>query len=183
MNAEEIQREMLRRLESAGLLPFMVRKSPHVQDLGDELFVEIVLSDRSRLDEVSELMRQVLRAAGRNEEDYSLVVRPKWEIEEIGDLVPAYGPSGGLRAATLVPVTIRSGNSRQPVTVSVTKLAEAELDYILGRKTDLKEVAKIVVDGALRRAGSSAWDPIVEDYLEVASGEAANISRLLKKTA
>ena len=183
MSAEEIRREMMGRLDAAGLLPFLVRDSPHVQDLGDELFVEIVLADRTRLDEVSELARQVLKAAGREKRNYSLVLRTKWEIEEVGGLAPAYGPSGGLRAATLIPVTMKSGDSLQTVTVSVTKLAEAELDYILGRKTDLREVAKIVVDGALRRNGSSAWDPTVEDYLEVASGAPTNISRMLKRTA
>jgi len=183
VNAEEIQSEILKRMQAAGLVPFVVRKSPYVQDLGDELFVEIVLSDKTRLDEVSDLARQVLNAAGRDERSYSLVVRPRWEIQDIGEVAPAYGTIGGLRAATLIPVTMRSGNTTQQVTVSVTKLAEAELDYILGRKTDLKEVAQIVVDGALRRGGSSYWDPVTEDYLEVASGSAANISRLLKRTA
>jgi len=183
MSAEEIRHEMLGRLEAAGLAPYLVRDSPHVQDLGDELFVEIVLLDRTRLDEASGLARQVLKTAGREQRNYSLVVRPKWEIKEVGGLAPAYGPSGGLRAATLVPVTLRSGDSLQAVTVSVTKLAEAELDYISGRKSDLREVAKIVVDGALRRGGSSSWDPTVEDYLEVASGAATNISRMLKRTA
>jgi hypothetical protein len=183
MTAEEILSEMVKRFEEAGLAAFVVRESTRVRELGDELLVEVVLSDPSRIDEVSELTRRILMDARRDERNYSLVVRAKWEIEEIGALVPARGESGGLRAATLIPITLRSGDAVTSVTVSVTKMAEMELDYILGRKTDLKEVAKIVVDGALRRGGSSAWFPKEEDYLEVASGAAANISRLLKRTA
>lgn len=181
MDAGEVQQELLTRLDEAGLSNLVVQS--HSQDLGGELFVEVVLSDGAKVDEVSGVAKKVLKDANCDERNYSLVVRPKWEIEKIGDMVPAYGPSGGLRAATLIPVTIRSGNTLTTATVSVTKLAEMNLDQILGRKADLREVARIVIDGALSRTGSSAWDPTVEDYLEVASGAAANLSRMLRRTA
>jgi hypothetical protein len=183
MDAEIIQREMQEQFRKAGLGSLLVNESSRVRDLGGEVFAEVVLADRTKLEEATELMKQILKDAKQDEKNYSLVVRSKWGIEEIGDPSPAFEPSGGLRAATLIPVTLRCGNELLKITVSVTKLAEWEFDEILGRKTDLRQVARIVVESALGRSGSSYWDPTVEDYLEVASGAAANISRMLKKTA
>ncbi|MHB1700320.1 MAG: hypothetical protein ACYCSN_09305 [Acidobacteriaceae bacterium] len=183
MDAEEVQQAMLERFKEAGLLPLVVRESSQVMDLGGEIFAEVVLTDRTRLDEASNLMRLVLKSAGRDEKNSSLVVRSKWSIADIGDPTPAYGQNGQVRAAVLIPVTLRSGDEDASVTVAVTTLAEMEFNRILGRKADLGQVARIVVESALRRSGSSFWDPITENYLEVASGAAANLSRMLKRTA
>ncbi len=177
-DTQQVQREMKEQFARAGLLPFLVEDSSEIYDLGGELFVEIVLSDRAKLEEATDLMRRLL-----NGKVYTLVIRSKWLLEKVGDPVPAYGQDGGLRAATLIPVTLQSGCERVSVTVAVTTLAAMEFDRILGRKVDLRQVAKIVIEGALRRGGRSFWDPTVENYLEVASGAVANISRLLKQTA
>lgn len=178
IDVERMQREMKDEFDRAGLLPFLVEGSSEIYDLGGELYVDVVMSDRSKIDEADRLVRGLL-----NGKSYSLVVRSKWVIEEVGELVPARGKDGGLRAAVLIRVTLRSGSEKTSVTVSVTKMAEWEFDSILGGKTDLKRVATVVIENALRRGGSSFWDPITEDYLEVASGAAANISRLLKQPA
>ena len=166
-DVEMIERETRERFAKAGLSPFLVENSP-----------EIVLSDRAKVDEATNVMRDLLRGT-----EYSLVVRSKWFIEKIGDLAPAYGQSGGLKAAVLIPLTLSSGSDRALVTVAVTKLAEMEFNSILGQTVDLKRVAQVVVESALRRGGRGFWDPATEDYLEVASGSVANISRLLKRTA
>jgi hypothetical protein len=178
IDVEQMQRDMKERFNRAGLLPFLVDDSSEINDLGGELYVDVVMSDRSKIGEADELVRSLLKG-----KTYSLVVRSKWIIEGVGDIVPAYGQNGGLKAAVLIPVTLRSGAERTSVTVAVTKMAEWEFEGILGRKADLKQVATIVVESALRRSGNSFWDPIEENYLEVASGAAANISRLLKHSA
>ena len=183
MDVERVQHEMKDQFARAGLLPFLVEDLSQVLDVGNEFFVEVVLSDRAKLGEASDLIRQFLSGSALGGKSYTLVVRSKWLIEKIGDPVPAYGQDGGLRAAVLVPVTLQSGSERTLVTVAVTKLAEMEFDRILGRKIDPRQVAKPVVESALRRGGRSFWDPTSENYLEVASGAVANISRLLKQTA
>jgi hypothetical protein len=177
-NVEQLQSEMKERLANAGLLPFIVEDSSEIYDLGGELFAELVVSDKAKLEEASDLVRQLLEG-----KSYTLIARSKWLIEQVGHPIPAYGEDGGLRAAVLIPVVLQSGNERTSVTVAVTKLAEMEFERILGRKIDLREVAKLVVESALRRGGRSFWDPTTENYLEVASGAVANISRLLKQTA
>lgn len=183
MGIEQIQREMRDEFARAGLLPFLVEDSSQILDLGDELFAEIVLSDGVKLDEASELINEILKRAGQGRKTYTLVVRSKWVISQIGNLAPAYGQDGGLRAAVLIPVILKAGTAQALVTVAVTKLAEMELNRILGRQADLKQVAEVVVESALRRGGRSFWDPTTENYLEVASGATANISRMLKQTA
>jgi hypothetical protein len=175
---EQVQREMKEQFARTGLLPFLVEDSSDIYDLGGELFAEIVVSDRAKLDEAADLVRQLL--SGRN---FTLVARAKWTIAGIGEPTPAYGQNGQVRAAVLIPVILQSGKEEAPVTVAVTTLAAMEFDRILGRKADLKQVAKLVVEGALRRGGRSFWDPTTENYLEVASGAVPNISRLLKQTA
>jgi hypothetical protein len=177
-NVEQLQSEMKERLAHAGLLPFIVEDSSEIYDLGGELFAELVVSDRARLEEASELVRQLLEG-----KSYTLVARLKWSIEQVGHPTPAYGQDGGLRAAVLIPIVLQSGSERTSATVAVTKLAEMEFERILGRKIDLREVAKLVIESALRRGGRSFWDPTVDNYLEVASGAVANISRLLKQSA
>ncbi|WP_433965805.1 hypothetical protein [Tunturiibacter gelidiferens] len=183
MSVEQVQLEMKDQFARAGLLPFLIEESSQVLDLGDEFFAEVVLSDRAKLGEANDLMREILSSSALGGKSYTLVVRSKWLVESVGDPAPAYGQDGGLRAAVLIPIILQSGSERTPVTVAVTKLAEMEFDRILGRKTDLKQVAKLVIDSALRRGGRSFWDPTTENYLEVASGAVANISRLLKQTA
>jgi hypothetical protein len=178
IDIEQMRQDIKEQLSRAGLLPFLIESSSEIYDLGGELNIDVVMSDRAKIDEADRILREVLKG-----KIYSLTVRSKWIIQEVGDLVPARGQDGGLRAAVLIPVILRSGDSRASVTVSVTKMAEWEFDSILGGKTDLKRVATVVVESALRRGGSSFWDPLTENYLEVASGAAANISRLLKRPA
>jgi len=159
------------------------RESSQVLRLPGEIFVEIVLQDNGRLDEIGERIRQALRVEAADA-PFTLIVRKKWRIADIGDPSPAYGPDGGLRAAVLVPVTLVSGADSVLVTVSITKLAEMEFERILGTGAGLmKRVATAVVRSSLQRGGRSYWNPIEESYLEVASSGVANISRLLKQAA
>jgi hypothetical protein len=181
MNAEQLEQQIANALDRGGYARFVVREATQVLDLAGEFFVEIVLTDASVEPTVQALLEPIVEASGRD--NSSLIVRSKWTIQEIGKPIPAYGQDGGLRAAVLVPVTLESGQKKASVTVSITKLAEWELDRILGRKTDLGEVAGVVVGQALRLGGQSSWNPLAEDYLEVGSSSAANISRLLKRTA
>lgn len=151
-----------------------------IVDTSAEIVAEVVLSDGSRANEVTSFVSDVLKSSGR---PFTLVVRRKWKIAGIGEVMPAYGPSGGLRAASLVPVTVVAGSEASQVTVSVTKLAEMEFERILGTKPNLKDIARAVVQSSLQRGGASYWDPLEENYLEVASSGVPNIIRLLKQAA
>jgi len=174
---------MKEQFERAGLLSFLVEDSSRLLDIDGKIFAEIVLSDRGKLGEAGDLVNRVLADTEACKKGFTLVVRSKWVIEYLGDLTPACSSDGGLRAAVLIPVTLRSGSERSVVTVAVTKLAEIEFERILGRTIDLRQVARLVVEGALRRGGQSFWDPTTENYLEVSSSAVPNISRLLKQTA
>lgn len=183
MNIEQVQHEMKEQFERAGLLPYLVENSSQVLDIDGKIFAEIVLSDRGKLGEAGDLVKRLLADTQFCKNGFTLILRSKWVIERLGDLTPAYGSDGGLRAAVLIPVSLQSGSERAIVTVAVTKLAEIEFERILGRTIDLRQVAKLVIEGALRRGGQSFWDPTIENYLEVSSSAVPNISRLLKQTA
>lgn len=178
-DVQQVEREMKEQFERAGLLPYLVEDASEIYDLDGELFVDVVLSDRAHIDQAGAVMNNLLSGSV-----FSLVVRSMWLIDQVSDPVPAYAQDGGLRAASLISITLRSGTEETVVTVAVTKLAEMEFGRILGaRLVDLKRVAKLVVESALRRGGRSYWDPTVDDYLEVASGAVANISQMLRQTA
>jgi hypothetical protein len=177
MNTDQMETEMIERLSQAGLLHVVDRASSHVLSFEGKTWAEVVLNDASKKDEVEDVIRPLLGASG------SLLVRSRWNVAQIGDPVPAYGADGGLRAAILIPVLLKSGSAQHTVTVSITKAAEWELERILGGKVPFKSVAEIMVHSSLQLGGQSAWDPISQDYLEVASGGVANLSRLLRQAA
>lgn len=177
MNVKQLEAKIIERLSEAGLLSILDRDSIQVLDIDGEVWAEVVVSDANKTADVEKLLRPLLRASD------SLTIRSRWRIAEIGDPAPAYGPDGGLRAAVLVPVRLTSGAKQETVTVAITKLAEWELERILGSKVPFKRVAEVIVESSLQRGGQSAWDPIAQSYLEVASGGVANISRLLRQAA
>lgn len=177
MTAECLQEELVRAIKTAGLSEAVDRCQ--VLDLAGHFYVEIIVLDAAREQAVRDVATSLADVADAS----SLIVRSLWTIASIGEPVPAYGPDGGLRAAVLIPVNLLSGREVLGITVAVTKLAEWELDRILGRKTPMRDVAEVVVSNALRRGGQSYWNPRVDGYLEVGSSIAPQISRLLKKSA
>ena len=57
----KIEREVKERFDHAGLSPYLIENPSDIVDLDGEVFAEIVLSDRSKLDEATDLMRDILR--------------------------------------------------------------------------------------------------------------------------
>jgi hypothetical protein len=167
--------------EVLGGEPFVSPASlPRVQvnDFGGHLSVEVVLTDASRADEARLAIERKLDNA-----QIFVTVRGVWQIRDIGSPQVLYGQNGSPRAAVLVPVSLQSGKTTQQIMVSITKLAEMELQRIIGTPPNLKEIARIVVENKLKLGGSSSWNPTRDEWLEVASGNAADLSRSLRKSA
>ncbi len=181
MTKDKVTFALWEALESNGFLPYVIRDRFQIIDLVGNLFIEIVVSDGAKEEAVRDLIASTLVSIGPI--DASVIVRSLWSIASIGRPLPAYAPDGGLRAAVLVPVRLRAGQTELDVVVSITKLAEMELDRILGRKAPMEEVAEITVRNALRRGGQSYWNPREAPYFEVNASTAPQLSRLLKKSA
>lgn len=177
MSAEQIRTEIERKLQCANLLPFVDLKDSQFLDI-PETFVEIVLNDAGKVEEV----RQALNGL---QTPVDLRIHPVWQIESIGDPELVISPSAGISIARLIAVRLRSGSLTTVVQVSVSWEAEEELKKILGtEKPDfLKDLTREFVENRLKWGGRSYWDPRLHERLEIGAERALNLYRALQKTA
>ena len=177
MSAEFLKEEIRARLESAKLLSFLDLDRTQVLDSTDGTFIEIVLNDAGKDQEIRQLLSGLLPPQA----DFR--IHPKWKIETIGEPQIAVSQSGGIVAARLVGVALRSGSVTTEVQVAVTYLAELELKRVLGADPNLKELARAYVENRLQWGGQSYWDPRRNPRLEIAADRALSLYRSLQKTA
>jgi hypothetical protein len=177
MSAENLRREIEAQLEKARLLGFLDLDRTQFLEVPDGIFVEIVLNDAGKEQEIRQLLEGLLPPGG----DFR--IHPIWKIEAIGEPQIAISQSGGIVAARLVCVILRSGSVITEVQVAVTYLAELELKRVLGADPDLKELARAYVENRLQWGGQSYWDPRRYPRLEIAADRALSLYRSLEKTA
>lgn len=175
---QQVENTVSEVLRASAFADSVVQPRTRVEEFGGHISVEVVLADATQADAAKAAIEKSL-----GQPDIFLTVRGIWKIEEVSQPEIAYGTNGSPRAAVLVPVIMRSGDMRHVVTVSVTKLAEMELQRILGYPPDLRQIARLVVENKLKLGGGSFWDPTADEWLEVASGNVADLSRSLRRTA
>ena len=174
---KELESKINKALRDAGLFEF-VEYPVQVENFGGHWSVEVVFSDAVHL----RAAQQVISTVVENSDVY-VIVRGLWRMERVEAPQVAYGPNGSARAAILVPVVVRSGGTEACVTVAITKLAEMGFEQILGAKPDPQQIAKLVIEGALKLGGASSWNPQEKDYFEVTSNAVADLTRSLRKIA
>jgi len=185
-------------LRDAGLFKFVSREYSQFLDLGDELFVEVVLTDGTPLSDVEKIVRRTSEEVKAQGIRLDSVVRALWEVEEVHHAGPSRSSSGGLRAAYEFEVTLKSGARRQRVIVDVSwgaveflrqKLGlgkfESGSDNALqkGYLSDelLGERVRSFVEHELSAGGTSYWDPILYPRLDL--NEAAMLFLVGQSTA
>jgi hypothetical protein len=176
MSSEQHGTEVERRLREADLLPFVDWPRSQVIDLGEQTYVEVVLKDAAKEEEVR-------HALGAPAPHVDIQIHPVWVVEEVGEPQPAISKSGGYLAARLVPVMLRSGSTQSLVQVLITYLAEIELKRMLNGEPDLQRLAREYVQEHLKWGGESYWDPRRYDRLEIGADRALILYRALLKTA
>jgi len=173
----DLESEISEAFRAAGLSSIL--QSPiRVENFGGHASAEVIISDAADLEAAKKIVSDVVK-----DSDVYVTVRSVWRIERVDAPQVAYGPNGSPRAAVLVPVVVRSGEIEALVTVAITKLAEMGFEQILGTKPDLRRIATLVIEGALKLGGTSFWNPPDKDYFEVASDAVADLSRNLRKIA
>jgi hypothetical protein len=175
MSTEQIRSEIERNLQSANLLPFVDMNDSQFLDI-PETFVEIVLNDGGKVDEV----RQALNSL---QSPVDLRIHPVWQIESIGEPELVISQAAGISIARLIAVRLRSGSLTTVVQVSVSWEAEEELKKIRGSDPDLKNLTREFVEDRLTRRGQSYWDPRRYSRLEIGADRALSLYRALQKTA
>jgi hypothetical protein len=175
MNLTSTQVEELidRQLRDAGL-PNVVNKA-HSQflDMQDQIFVEIVLDDATYLEAVERVIRNTTEELKSQGIILDSVVRALWEILDVNFVGPSRSADGGLRAASLYDVTLKSGNRQHHVSVDVywgaveflkQKRGLGKLTSKTRREFQTEVVAKAVwsfVQDQLSQGGTGYWSPVL----------------------
>jgi hypothetical protein len=180
MSMTSIQVEDLveHQLRDAGLSKFVSREHSQFLDLGDEMFVEVVLNDATPLNDVEKIVHQTSREVKGQGVKLDSVVRALWEVDDVRYLGPSRSSNGGLRAAYEFEVTLKSGSRRHRVIVDVSWSAVEFLRQKLGlgkfvsgsddalQKGHLSdelvgERVRGFVERELSWGGTSYWDPVL----------------------
>jgi hypothetical protein len=178
---EQIEQEVRKDLAEANLAQWVLWDQTQFLNIGDRLFVELVLSNADWLWEACEILKKIILRSRVGSIEF--LVRAKWAIKAIGEPQLATTPDGSFVAAAVVPVTLESDRVKQLVNVLITNDAETSFANILGHKPDLREIATVVVGNALRRGGQSAWNPQAKTRLEVTAQMAGELSRQMQRAA
>ena len=111
MAVADLQAQLEGKLNQAGLLPYLDRSESRFLDLEDDLFVELVARDSTKLLEFG----RVAEAVRSENPKVKTLVRAHWEIENVGQPMPAYDipGTGAPRMAVLYPVDLKSGRGAQ----------------------------------------------------------------------
>lgn len=176
MTADQVKEETERKLQSLGLLSALDLRRTQFLDLPDGTFAELVLVDAGREEEIRE-------ALSGFDPEVDLRIHPIWKTETVGEPEIAISQSGGIIAARIVAVRLRSGSAVTDVQVAITWLAEQELKQMLGMEPDLKKLAREYVENWLQWGGESYWDPRRHQRLEIGADRALSLYRALQKTA
>lgn len=178
MTPTQVEDLVEHQLRGAGLWKFVSREHSQFLDLGDELFVEVVLNDGTPLDDVAKMMRRTAEEVKARGVAVESVVRALWEVDDVRYLGPSRSSNGGLRAAYEFGVTLKSGARRQHVIVDVSWSAVEFLrqklglgKFVSGSENALQkghisdelvgERVRSFVEHELSLGGTSYWDPIL----------------------
>lgn len=170
MVVTELQTQLEGKLSQAGLLSYLDKSESRFVDLEEDLFVELVASDSTKLPEFDRIAEEV---RSKNPHVKTLV-RAHWDLEGVGSPLPAYDMKTGTpRTAALYPVNLRSGEGTIQIWVEVTTLASMTFDY---HKLNEADVVRDFVVEQLSKGGVSHWDPEHSPRLEINADAAEYIA-------
>jgi hypothetical protein len=179
LTSNQVEELIEGRLREVGILNFVNRAHSQFLDIQDEIFVEIVLDDATHLEDVERIVRNTAQELKTQGIKLDSVVRALWQILDVSFVGPSRAADGGLRAAYLYDVTLRSGNRQHHVTVDVFWGAVEFLKQKRGleklttknrRDFQNEVVAKAVwsfVQDQLSLGGTSYWDPVLHSRREM----------------
>ncbi len=150
---DQVQTLLERRFQEANLSQFVKWDYSQFLDLswgGRELFVEVVLTDGSALDEAEKLVRQTAEELAHQGIELDSVVRALWEIESIEYSGRSKTPElRQYRAAAEFRVVLRSGSRHHQVLVHVFSGAIDILRHKLGLNDSVASLERELPDGHL----------------------------------
>jgi hypothetical protein len=168
MERAEVDRIVKAGLASNGILAVVDRDKSQLLEFPEEYFVEIVLSDGSKLDEAERILQKIQSDLGDREVRLDSIVRATWRVRDAqrafdaGWIVDSSRPGGVLSLPILrFKVTLESGSRQTDVWVDVTPGGYEQLKH--AGQADERSLKKAVADFVaiqLSVGGTSYWDPI-----------------------
>ena len=179
MTAQQVSKRVESALNQHGLLDEIDREHSQFLDLPEKVYTELVIKDAAREKEIEQAV------AGAHPQ---VAIHPAWKVERFGEPDVARSSSGGIVAASAVPVMMRSGSVFTDVQVVVTFLAEQEMKSLLRasavpEQSVPRQLADAYVASLLRRGGLSYWDPRRQNRLEIGYERALALYPTIKKSA
>jgi hypothetical protein len=179
LTSNQVEELIERQLRDARISNFVNRAHSQFLDMQGSIFVEIVLDDATYLEDVGKILRNIAQDLKTQDITLEGVIRALWEILDVSFVGPSRSADGGIRAASLYDVTLKSGNREQHVAVDVfwgaleflkQKRGLVKLTSKSKRDFQNEVVAKAVwsfVQHQLSLGGTSCWSPVLHPRLEM----------------
>ncbi len=181
---EQVKATVLAELNARNLREFWIERSSQFLDVGAGVFVELVVSDGSKLPKFEEVI-----AATKNEFqglEIDSVVRAVWFVKSVRHIGIA-SSSDSPRAADAFEAILQSGTRTTTVQVDITWDAFEHLKTALqseGRRDTGQELVELGADKVkqflalqLSLGGTSYWDPVRYRHREINEPTMAYIMR------
>jgi hypothetical protein len=156
-------------LAAAGLPEFIKWRSSQFLDCGSEFFVELVLSEGSKIPTAERLLAQVAKDLEKDEAVLDSVVRAAWEVKDIMPFGHAISSNGYPKASRAFLAELKSGEAICMVSVDMTfsaieLLRREHSDTAPSNKRNIpaNELAAVqrYLERELSLGGTSYWNPL-----------------------
>jgi len=162
MTVLELRDLVIGKLRGNGVLSALHHELSQFLDVSEGLFVEVVLTDASRIPEALRAMDEVIVELQKQHVSLQHVVRAIWQVDSVENKGVAYGSQGVPKSAVSFAVRLSSGNRQTVVRVDVSVMALDGLKTALGIGEG---------SGAWESVGAPVLNSLVRDYVEYQLGE------------
>ena len=160
MTEHELTKALADHFKSAGLSRYVVRDKRQLFEVPEGFFVEIVLSDGSKLDEAENLIASARAQVEAQGSHLISILRAIWSVKKIERHGPSRGKSGGIKTSVDFGAILESGRRETEVVVEVGRHALKELRERLGSDDQARETVADFLRLQLSWGGAGYWDPI-----------------------
>src|SRR2546425_8936532 len=99
MTERELTKSLTEAFKSAGLSRYVVRDQSQLFEVPEGLFVEIVLSDGSKLEQAESLIASIRRDVEAEGSHLIAILRAIWSVKKVEKVGVSTGKSGGINSA------------------------------------------------------------------------------------
>lgn len=170
--ATRVQDMLVEKLRELNLESVLRQDKSQCLDMGDSVFLEVVLSDGAELERVETMVAELKEALGARGTRVDSIVRAIWEVVDVQSHGAAYGKDGAPRAAEEFYVSLRSGARMH---TAVAETTWGTMDAVRRRpdrqvatgkaeekrvREELVAMIRKFVEYELRQGGLGYWDPV-----------------------